>query len=131
DHELTSHHPIGHVNFDLECEPSSFVPEGAKIITGQTSVGNESEEMILKKGYGLGAALTPSSGRWETEDEVLNDLEIRQKRGTISSIEYSISSKTCARALDYLSEYKQKNYDQIYGGLQSRPRYGEGGGCSA
>jgi hypothetical protein len=125
-------HMIGHVNFDLQCDPSSELPEGDRIVTGQTnSDDNQMNSDILTKGYGLGALLAQYSGRWETESEIEADLPERFLTGMIAYIQFEVSPTTCARAVEYLQEYQARGYDQIYGGLEDRPRYGEGAGCSA
>ena len=48
----------------------------------------------------------------------------------MNSIEFKISHDTCARLMDYSREYAQLGYQNFYG-LADRPRYREGGGCSA
>jgi hypothetical protein len=125
DNKLINIHSIGHMNFDLSCDG------GTRILTGQTSADDVEITRIMDEGYGLNVALTPSLGRWETSAEIEADLPIRFSRGSIAFIQFGISTPTCARVAEYLREYQEKNYDQIYGGLQSRPRHGEGAGCSA
>lgn len=131
DKKLVAQHAIGHMNFDLNCKPSELLPEGSRVVAGQTSSDNSSENMILNQGYGLGAIITPTPGEWETRKDIEKDLDVRFRRGSVSFIQFEISPKTCARVSEYLKEYQEKNLDQIYGGLQSRPRYEEGAGCSA
>jgi len=132
DRELHSIHAIGHMNLDLKCENSSHLPHGARIMTGQTSMSSEQEKSeIFKEGYGLEVFLTPVPGRWETQAEIEADLPIREQRGSMAFIEFTIAPKTCARVVKYLNEYKARGFDKIYGGLEDRPRYREGAGCSA
>ncbi len=132
DKQLHSVHAIGHMNFDLNCDRSSQVPAGARIVTGQTSQSS-SEEMseIFKQGYGLQVFLTPVLGRWEAQSDIEADLAVRERRGSVAFIEFTIAPSACARVVEYLKEYKARGFDQIYGSLQNRPRYQEGGGCSA
>jgi hypothetical protein len=127
DDTLIAIHNIGHMNFDLDCRNSS----GTQIITGQTSDGNSLEDEILNQGYGLGASLTPTPGKWETPANIYADLPTRYNKGTVAFMKFSISAENCNRAAQYLQEYQQKNLDKIYGGLQSRARYQEGAGCTA
>ena len=123
---------IGHVNFDLRCEPSGRFPEGIRIMTGQTnSDDTQMNTFILKDGYGLEALLTQYQGRWETEAEIEADLPTRFLTGRIAYLQFEISPESCARTVEYLEEYQARGYNQIYGGLEDRPRYGEGAGCSA
>lgn len=131
DKKLNAQHSIGHMNFDLDCKPSEYLPAGSRTVAGQTSSDDSSENMIMNQGYGLGAIITPTPGKWETREDIEKDFNVRFRRGSVSFIQFQLSPKTCARVAEYLKEYKEKNLDQIYGGLQSRPRYEEGGGCSA
>ena len=132
DRQLENIHAIGHMNFDLNCDRSSQLPNGARVVAGQTSQSSAQEmNEIFKQGYGLQVFLTPVAGRWETRSEIEADLPIREKRGSVAFIEFAIPSKSCARVVKYLNDYKARGLDQIYGGLEDRPRHQEGGGCSA
>jgi hypothetical protein len=132
DNELQNIHSIGHMNFDLSCGRSGDLPGGARFVTGQTnSDDSEMNNNIFLNAFGLGVFLASYSGRWETMGEIEADLPVRFKRGSIAFTSFQISPKTCARVVSYLEQYKLRGYDRIYGGLEQRPRYGEGGGCSA
>lgn len=122
DNGLVAIHSIGHANFDLHCADT-------RIVTGQTSADSGMMSKIFEGGYGLGMLLTNYKGRWETKKEIEADLPTRYSRGSIAFMEFKIRPSTCTRVAEYLRQYKQLKYDQIYGGLQSRARYREGAGC--
>ncbi len=126
DDQLKNIHTIGHMNFDLSCD------DGTHLVTGQTNSDNsEMGSKIFKEGYGLGAFLTNYSGRFETQDEIEMDLPVRYQRGSIAFMDFQISKKTCERTKQFVLAYQALHYDKVYGGLQMRPRWAEGGGCAA
>jgi len=132
DNKLRAIHSIGHMNFHLQCSPSSELPQGADIETGQTNSDDQQmSDHLLKQGYGLGVMTADYSGKWETAADIEADLPIRYQRGSIAFMDLTIQPSSCARVVQYLQEYKALGYDQIYAGLQRKARSGHGAGCSA
>ncbi len=118
-------HEIGHVYEELTCGSNT-------LFTGMTSVGNEEERKnILKEGYGLGVLFKTFNGKLDDPEETKADIEEMQATGRSSFIRFQISESTCARLTQYIEEFKQNHYDQIYAGLNARPLYREGAGCTA
>jgi hypothetical protein len=132
DQNLYNTHPIGHMNFHLVCDPSSQLPNGADIEAGQTNTDDGTmDDYILKDNYGLGTMLVDYTGIWEAPSDIEHDLPLRYQAGTVAYIDFKISTASCARAVQYLTEYQARNYDLIYGGLERKAREGKGSGCSS
>lgn len=118
-------HPIAHVYEELNCG-------GQHLVTGATDVGNTQElTALMKQGYGLGVVLKDYVGTLDNQEAAEKDLAAMHATGRANFITFIISDKTCGRLFDYLKEYQARNYDKTYGGLNARPRRGEGSGCAA
>lgn len=122
-------HPIGHVSVEVKCEDD---PQNKHhILTGMSSSGEgESLKLLIKKKVGLGILFYNLKGRLVPRQEILEELPHLYQNGEISMLTHKISPKTCQRLVRYYDEYKDRGYQDHYG-LPNRPRYGEGGGCSA
>jgi hypothetical protein len=132
DPQLKAIHDIGHLNFHLTCDPSAELPNGADIETGQTnSDDSQLNDAVLTEGYGLGAMITDYSGKWENQADIEADLPVRYQRGSIAYIDFKITGSSCARAVQYLTEYQALGLDKIYAGLERQAREGHGSGCSS
>lgn len=136
-------HSIGHVNVEMDCRNPdsggmgvvagrSVAIAGRSVVTAgmTTAATDNSRQMILSDGYGLGVLLLSLPGRLEFGADLAPQLPKRFETGDISVIKFRISDETCQRLLDYRSEYESRGYSANYG-LPNRPRYGEGAGCSA
>jgi ribosomal protein L31 len=118
-------HAIGHVYVELSCSEHHF-------FTGMTSQNDTEERVALfKQGYGLGILFKNYAGKLENSDEVEGDLAKMRPNGRSSFVRFLINDSACTRLLTYLEEFKANGYDQIYSGLNGRPLYREGSGCSA
>lgn len=119
-------HAIGHVFIQLE-DPSLEEP----ILTGMTTVSQEEEiSLALQRGYGLGVLAASMHGKLDQAAKLRDDMTKRYQTGAISWVRYLLSPELGARLVRYFREYRERGYDRFYGG-SDRPRYGEGGGCSA
>ncbi|MCM0605179.1 MAG: hypothetical protein KA715_03745 [Xanthomonadaceae bacterium] len=116
---------IGHVSIEVECGQE-------KIITGMVQDDNNISfpDMLFKQKYGFGILYYDFRGYMETEKDLSAELERRSAKGNLSLLRIEVNPTTCRRMLDYHKEYQQLGFDQHYG-LVNRPRYREGGGCSA
>lgn len=116
---------IGHVYVEMNCGDTHF-------FTGATDIGNSQElKALFVDGYGLGVMLKNYIGVLNDSAEAERDLDELHLTGRSNFLRFQVSAPTCARLLGYLEEYKTRGYDKIYGGLNARPRRGEGSGCSA
>jgi len=116
---------IGHVYVEMKCGENHF-------FTGATDIGyNQELKALFIDGYGLGVILKNYHGILNDSDKAEKDLAAMHVTGRSNFLRFLISAPTCARLLGYLEEYKLRGYDKIYGGLNARPRRGEGAGCSA
>lgn len=117
---------IGHVFVHLE-SPSL----GREAMTGMTSRGpREDRDLILLDGYGLGVLGADMMGRLETPAELAAALADRSRTGLIARMRFLVRPEASARMFEFLDGFKARGLDDHYGGA-NRPRYGEGGGCSA
>lgn len=116
---------IGHVYVEMNCGGTHF-------FTGATDVGYRQEKKALfRDGYGLGVMLKTYVGILNDSAEAEKDLSEMHVTGRSNFLRFLISTPTCARLLEYFKEYQARGYDKLYGGLNARPRRGEGSGCSA
>ncbi len=119
-------HTIGHVAVRIR---SSLA--GREVLTGMTNrVRGEDFDLLLKDGYGLGILGADMMGRLETAEELEPEIAERAATGRIASLRFLVAPEATVRMLRFLEEYRAKGLDDHYGGA-NRPRYGEGGGCSA
>lgn len=118
---------ISHVFVEVKCDSI-----GTHIYRGQTSSDDSNEkELLFKQKYGLGVMFHTYKGKFEKDESILKDMapyEGSERRGRFTAL---ISSQTCQRMLQYVKEYEQRGYGNIYSGLQADPLKGEGAGCSA
>lgn len=119
-------HSIGHVFVQVT---SSAL--GREVMTGMTSRGpTEDKDLILKDEYGLGVLGADMMGRLETAEELQESIAARSKTGLIASMRFLIAPEAAARMVEFVDQFAARGDDDHYGGA-NRPRYGEGGGCSA
>lgn len=120
-------HTIGHVNVELACDADSTLE-----FVGTTGGGSdEVRRLIINEKVGMGLLFhTFSDGRLFTKAEIASELNERYQRGNLSYLNYLISPSTCRRLKQYIDEYRLEGLERYYG-LPNRPRYREGGGCSA
>ena len=117
-------HSIGHASVRLKCGDR-------EILTGMTnSDDSEEQNAILKNQEGLGVLFQTFGGRLQEPLEIQTDLDARIPERKVASLSIQISASGCARLTDYYTEYRDRGYSRSYG-LTLRPRYEEGGGCSA
>ncbi len=117
-------HCIGHVFVGLKVG-------GREILAGMTTK-DHTEDMVLmkKKGYGIGIIGADMLGRLQTTEKLRKQIPWLCKYERFAFIRYKISNEMGQRLMQYFDEYCEKGCDKHYGGM-NRPRYGEGGGCSA
>lgn len=122
-------HNIGHVNVEVRC--SRGISVDRSVLTGMTSARrSDTSRAVLWDGMGLGALFYDFNGRLESREEVEQQWPERRKHGELAMIRYQISDSTCQRLLQFERQYRESGAERHYG-LPRRPRYGEGGGCSA
>lgn len=119
-------HAIGHVFVHLQDPTMSH-----DVLTGMTTE-NQTEEIDLglKKGYGLGVLSATMQGKFDAREKLEEDLAGRYRSGLISYVRFLVSPSTGARLARFIKEYEARGANLHYGG-GDRPRYAEGGGCSA
>jgi hypothetical protein len=127
----SSFHPIGHITANVEC----VTPQGEDVSfwTGMTSSTNNPTDMELlrEKKLGFGIFYYDFKGHLETKEEIIEDLEkARHEIGRFFSLRFLINPEHCLRMRDYYQQFQNKGVDAFYG-LNHRPRYKEGAGCTA
>ncbi len=118
---------ISHVFVEVKCDSI-----GTHIYRGQTSSDDSNEkELLFKEKYGLGVMFHTYKGKFEKDESILKDMapyEGSERRGRFTAL---VSPQTCQRMLQYVNEYEERGYGNIYSGLQADPLKGQGAGCSA
>ena len=117
---------IGHVYVEYSC-PRLNVHE----YVGQTSIGSDEIDLVLKEKWGLGVMIANYKGILEAKEDVSAQLKNLYKNGRVSFLKILINESACERIVDYMQEYRELKLGDIYGGLHARPLYKEGSGCSA
>lgn len=119
-------HSIGHVFVHLT---SSLA--GRDVMTGMSNrVATEDRDLILEDGYGMGVLGADMMGELEDGADLAAEIEQRAASGLMASMRFLLSPEAAARMVQFLDEYRAQGLDDHYGGA-NRPRYREGGGCSA
>jgi hypothetical protein len=122
-------HNIGHVNIEVRCTFDDGRQES--FLTGMTSgKKGETTRAVFWDQMGLGTLFYNFVGRLESREEVERQWSERKKYGELGVLRYKISQQTCERLLKFEREYRESG-DSVNYGLPRRPRYREGGGCSA
>jgi len=127
-HRSGQSHEIGHVFVGIYCSDLGISGE-PNVLTGMTSAVDNSKELILGQGYGLGVLFHDYEGRLNSVDEALADINAGVQNGRLSFMAFDITKSTCQRLLTYELEYRLRGYDRSYG-LPNRPLYGEGAGVA-
>ena len=118
---------ISHVFVELNCEST-----GQHIFRGMTSATTtEERDLLFRQKYGLGIMFHTYKGRYEKDQQILDDMAPYEGNRRKAILTYKISSKTCQRLLEYANEYEELGYGNMYSGLQADPLKREGAGCSA
>jgi hypothetical protein len=120
---------MGHVNIELKGK----LPSGddVDILTGMVAGNLNAKKMLFVKKIGLGVVFHSFKGHLESRadvGEMVNKYLERNNR--INYLTFKISSETLQKLVEYHTQYNQENLQKFYG-LYNRPRYKEGGGCSA
>lgn len=119
---------IGHAFVRVDCGAANGKPAAVRQV-GQSNVGEEFRNMVIKEKAGLGVLFRTVSGVLESDELLDTTLKDRYGSGRIASIRYGISGEACHALLDYVKEYDKRNVEDEYGFV--RPLYQEGSGCSA
>lgn len=123
---LTDRQSIGHVFVHVR---SSL--EGRDELTGMNvRASREQLQLVMQDGYGLGILGADMMGRLETPEELREKLALRAETGVLTFLRVLLRPEAAARLVRFLDEYRARGLDDHYGGA-NRPRFGEGGGCSA
>ncbi len=118
-------HSIGHVFVELQCGNSLTY-------SGVTSTGNSEERRaIFLEGYGMGVVFKNYRGKFDSQEFIKKDLAAMFETGRSNFVRFNISTTTCSRLTEYLSEYGRLGYHKIYAGLNARPLLRQSAGCSA
>lgn len=116
---------IGHVSVELTCGTERHL---SGMVEDDDNI--PFTDLLFKEGYGFGILYYDFHGYMENERDLASELASREEKGNLSFIEVMISPETCERIANYQKDYLQLGLDKHYG-LINRPRYREGGGCSA
>lgn len=124
-------HPIGHVAVELKCDTSAFGPAIHFSTAMEPSSNTEAARVLLVDQAGLGVLFFDLKGELDDTAYVqkTNAKHVKMGKG-MNFVTFKIRPSSCQRLVQYYSEYIARGYGAHYG-LQNRPRYGEGAGCSA
>jgi hypothetical protein len=119
-------HAIGHVFVELKCDST-----GLHHFSGMTSKGLGPTLNVLFKKYGMAALFIVNKGKHESSSSVKKHIKKHNRVGRSSFFTVEVAPESCARAYAYYKEFDALGYGKMYSGLNLRPRYREGAGCSA
>lgn len=124
-------YPIGHVSVEVKCEASDFGAATHFAAGMQPRSSTESLQVLFIKRAGLGMLFYNLKGHLDATASVLEDNAKFEKMGKgMNFVTFKINSETCQRLAQFHAQYIAGGHDRWYG-LPNRPRYREGGGCSA
>jgi hypothetical protein len=115
---------LGHMGVSVRC--GEAVWQGSMT----NAVDSEFTDIVVKKGYGLGVLFHNFTGRYERAEELQKSLDQRYRNGRVAWVRFGLAAATCRRLLEYIRELDRLGVNRYYG-LEARPRYREGAGCSA
>lgn len=116
-------HFMGHAWVELKCGDRHE-------LTGMTDVDPDYFSKVIFEQRGMGVFFHSFPGRMENKEDIEKELQDYFKNGGMNFVRFNLNPPQCARALQYLDEYRKNNVGRYYG-LANRPRHGEGSGCSA
>ena len=123
--------PYSHAMYHLKCSKTDGDTFEHDELSGVNITAlSDGNSLVLRQGYGLGTLFAIMPGKMETRDEVINNLRTYMPDGSVSFLQYKISSETCGRLTQFTNEYRERGLDRLYG-QSARPRYGEGSNCTA
>lgn len=121
---------MGHASIEFNCT----LPDGKPWkFHGATTMADlkEGRQLLLKKKIGLGLLFHGFHGRVETTEEIDSRIErLSHRKDRVRKLTYRIRPEQCALAREYETQFAARGGYAHYG-LANRPRYGEGGGCTA
>ncbi|MFZ4715641.1 MAG: hypothetical protein ACOYL6_18100 [Bacteriovoracaceae bacterium] len=115
---------IGHVQVELSCQNEK------RILSGMNVKSFFDKNPLETLNLGLGFLFENFPGKLETEKESASTLKDKAKQGLLTHITFEINENSCFRLKNFFEDYKEAGHFKNYG-LPNRPRFGEGGGCSA
>lgn len=121
---------IGHVSVEIYCP--DFYPNGKAfyISTGMTDTGKDIVRHIFREQVALGMILTRYPGTLEETGKLNYEIHTKRMQGRVQTVSYLTSKHNCQRAIQFLKEYEDKGYNDVYAGLDAHPRYESGSGCA-
>jgi|GEM_PF-3057301 len=125
-------HPISHANVEVHCVNAQTRQTEYHVMAGASSENsNHSARLLLKEKVGFSVLERSWPGAYENLDEIAESFESRiAAKDPISAVTYVISESTCQRLQEY-HDRMMANPAPTYYGFSARPRFNEGGGCSA
>ncbi len=120
-------HPISHINVELKCRNQE------SILTGKTGLLSSYEYLSrwLFQGSSLETLILDTPGSLIRKEAILGWLGPLTERDMVRKLTFKINDQMCSYLTQYLEEYKKHGLDTNYGGLDSFPLKGKGGGCAA
>ena len=121
---------IGHVAITVKCAATANAPE-AHYQSGMTNRDSDDfNDLVLKQQIGFGMLFDNVPGELETEARVQQTIDERKQSGLMRFVRFQIAEDVCRGLLGYAAAYQAENVQKNYG-LEARPLYKEGAGCSA
>ncbi len=120
-------HAISHINVELKCRNQET------ILTGKTGLLSSFEYLSrwLFQGSSLDTLILDTPGSLIRKEAIEGWLGPLTERDMVRKLTFKINDSMCAYLTNYLEEYKKHRLDRSYGGLDSFPLRGKGGGCAA
>ena len=125
-------HSIGHVTVHVKCDALFEHEEPINFMAGMTQADSkEQSRVLLKDKKGMGVIFHWFKGYHETTEDIKKDIpRYLEQRNRFATIRFKINHTSCLKLHRYWKEYEEKGVGANYG-LENRPRYGEGAGCTA
>lgn len=116
---------VGHTMVEITCSRPSG--EKFELLTGQSGGGDET---AIDAGWGLSVLEMSFPGVLQDKSTVQGRLRELSEKGVSSFLRVLVTPAMCERFATFYADYKDaKDYENF--GLQLRPRFHEGGGCTS
>lgn len=118
--------PLSHIDAVISCEGERSIATG---MSSKKDMSLYTNILFGRKSLDL---LTDSyPGYLISEEEIRREAPKYAELNRVNTLSFKVSPAVCKRLLNYVSEYRRRDYPKTYAGFTANPFKGEGAGCAA
>ncbi len=118
--------PLSHVDAVVSCVGERSVATG---MSSKKDWGLYKSILLGQKSLDL--LIQEYPGYLITDEEIRKEAPRYAEKDRVRTLSFKVSAAACKRTLDYIAEYRKRDYAKIYAGFAANPFKGEGAGCAA